>query len=564
MTFQESIYILGLNVDFTETDLKRAYRIKAKEYHPDIHGVQTEGLMKKVNAAHDFLLEVLKGERPREINNGPKNYTGKTSNRTNRGNNGSQTNNNEGPDAAFYLHLLRVLEKMEQFTVRTRTYETHVLKDAIDSFYNKIKVIYDKFRDNAGNCKTKAQLDVEVRKYMDAIKGLYTELEFAFLDKYPYLRNLSYKLEYNVKLDTFLNNLNNLERDSYYDLFNKILDAVRLKYGSDKLYRNIIDPIEKLIRDYADIVMKGVSLNLNDDSPLFTKINQLFVEQKEKEERKNKLRVAAILVESTCSLKIRHFYDELAQNVDSPDFEELYQQFMEHGHLCTNEKNFRTYLLDKMNIASSIANDNNDPEKLSDILMTFKRILNVFELNRLGFVSFDSLTDLLSVTFNNLPQDRKLIDRTIGSKDILNYNNILLSKGGLFDLAYLYMEDGQYYVQTELLGFLGRRKVNDLRELDDKYVSLGKFLATANFVGKEAITKINSRIYVLYDNGELCMYMDNDDQLRVCRATDIKRIISKSQTNYVYDEYKDHSLVIREFMGRVNSSVFRKESKFTR
>ena len=55
MSFIEAISILDLEGEFTEQDLKRAYRKSTKENHPDIHGEETEEAMKKVNAAYELL-----------------------------------------------------------------------------------------------------------------------------------------------------------------------------------------------------------------------------------------------------------------------------------------------------------------------------------------------------------------------------------------------------------------------------------------------------------------------------------------------------------------------------
>lgn len=56
MTYGEALQILGLSDGFTEEDLRRAYRKKAKQYHPDVAGPGGVEMFQKVKTAYDFLL----------------------------------------------------------------------------------------------------------------------------------------------------------------------------------------------------------------------------------------------------------------------------------------------------------------------------------------------------------------------------------------------------------------------------------------------------------------------------------------------------------------------------
>lgn len=53
MTRFEAMSILGLGENFTEGELKSAYRMGAKKYHPDLRGDVT--MFRLVNEAYEFL-----------------------------------------------------------------------------------------------------------------------------------------------------------------------------------------------------------------------------------------------------------------------------------------------------------------------------------------------------------------------------------------------------------------------------------------------------------------------------------------------------------------------------
>ena len=55
MSYTEAINILKLDREFTEQELKHAYRKSTKENHPDIHGEETEEKMKAINIAYELL-----------------------------------------------------------------------------------------------------------------------------------------------------------------------------------------------------------------------------------------------------------------------------------------------------------------------------------------------------------------------------------------------------------------------------------------------------------------------------------------------------------------------------
>ena len=66
MSLDDALKILGLDKKFNEEDLKKAYRIKSKIYHTDLHSNDSENILfytrmqQDINVAHDILKNYLK------------------------------------------------------------------------------------------------------------------------------------------------------------------------------------------------------------------------------------------------------------------------------------------------------------------------------------------------------------------------------------------------------------------------------------------------------------------------------------------------------------------------
>ncbi len=66
--------ILGVAKDASQDDIKRAYRKKAKEFHPDVNKApEAQDMMKKVNAAYDVLSDPQKKQHYDRFGQNPQN-----------------------------------------------------------------------------------------------------------------------------------------------------------------------------------------------------------------------------------------------------------------------------------------------------------------------------------------------------------------------------------------------------------------------------------------------------------------------------------------------------------
>lgn len=55
MTKTEALQVLGLSNKYTLDDVKKAYRVLAKKYHPDVAGPSASQMFSKINEANNLL-----------------------------------------------------------------------------------------------------------------------------------------------------------------------------------------------------------------------------------------------------------------------------------------------------------------------------------------------------------------------------------------------------------------------------------------------------------------------------------------------------------------------------
>ena len=58
MTKGEALKVLGLSNKYTLDEVKKAYRVLAKKYHPDIAGAQYNQLFTQINEANNLLISL--------------------------------------------------------------------------------------------------------------------------------------------------------------------------------------------------------------------------------------------------------------------------------------------------------------------------------------------------------------------------------------------------------------------------------------------------------------------------------------------------------------------------
>ena len=174
MTLEKALKILGLNSNFTEEDLKTAYRKLAQLHHPDRHEnsqdrEREENIMKDINAAKDYLMKYLK--------------------------NNVKTNNNTNIEEEIKrkrkeLERIVSIGFMNQFTFKFVA-QNRIIKYILD----ELKTMPTKFYLRSSIAKT--NIDELYNEFLNKIKEKFKELEVEFfkvnyIDKSDIKENINY------------------------------------------------------------------------------------------------------------------------------------------------------------------------------------------------------------------------------------------------------------------------------------------------------------------------------------------------------------------------------------
>ena len=190
MNYYDALTKLNLKTNFTEEDLKKAYRQLMKEYHPDLFAntsqeerESAEEKTKEINEAYDIICKSMKGQN-------------------------SISNNNQKQDAkkayidSLYNNLLSFTSKID--IPELKKYDT-LIKDVIKLFRLFASDVVDE--------NYKPKVDKLYYQHVALVKERFENLKQEFYSKNGLDENeISETLNYNCSLDAFYNQLLNIEK----------------------------------------------------------------------------------------------------------------------------------------------------------------------------------------------------------------------------------------------------------------------------------------------------------------------------------------------------------------
>lgn len=134
--------LLGIGKDASKEEIKKAYRKKAKEYHPDLHPNDPKAAekMNEINEAYDMLCNPEKYQRQEQSNNGYRGYQGQSTygQNTYRGYGNNQSNGGYGGFGGFdFEDLFGFGQRYQEIPKPTRNpNDSSEIKEAVDFIYS--------------------------------------------------------------------------------------------------------------------------------------------------------------------------------------------------------------------------------------------------------------------------------------------------------------------------------------------------------------------------------------------------------------------------------------------
>ena len=298
MTLEEALYILNLNKNYTEEELKKEYKSLIVKYHPDKNPeskkTYAENKSKQINEAKDILEKNLKNKN-----------TSHTYNKTNYHTQENQQNNN--------LEFLNLLKKARKFileeynTINSISYNDKIfmkhksnLTNILDNFLEKITTINDiaVLKKEYKSFFNRYNLELQ-RYYIDFSNSVYTGED-----------NNMWTIHY---CDTLKQIRATMISSIYYELQKEIL-----KYSNHKYYQDILPLLNKVKNDLTPITTYEY-YKIEIIKEIFNKF--ILKEFKEYEERKEILKNININISTYIKIRYLNFKKEI---LDGDNFYKLY------------------------------------------------------------------------------------------------------------------------------------------------------------------------------------------------------------------------------------------------
>ncbi len=238
--YYDALNLLGLNEDYTEEELKKAYRKLATKYHPDYnHSPNALEKMKQINNANNILKQALDNGKPKRpyTNSNPNHNTHTHSNSNNKNTNSQYSN---------------IIAKINSYQIR---------KDDIKNYHDYYKTYINRIN----RCVVTTIKNISLFSYdgkmqyiffTKMIFGIYDELVDAYCyenyinyDDVYHLNHIYRLLNFEALPTQFLNELDNLKRYSQYNNLKEKLDNVLLEYSHYDSYDNLKNVINAFYND---------------------------------------------------------------------------------------------------------------------------------------------------------------------------------------------------------------------------------------------------------------------------------------------------------------------------
>lgn len=245
MSFDEALKLLNLTYNYTEEELKKAYRSKIRKYHPDLASKENkqyaEEMSKKINEAHEIL----------------KNRTGYK----------QTTNSYTGVN--LYEYKQKKIKELKDFIEIDSKLTNEKIFDSLNTKIAAMKGQWFLFIEVA---YAKENVDFIFTSIKKRIKEMLEETQSLFYAKHFIDDKTTSKLNYELTVEDFLLELLKIKnRYSKIVIFQKRVEDETTEYVSFTGYNKIKEAIEQIKRN---IIIKAREYAVNDPDKLINEMHR--------------------------------------------------------------------------------------------------------------------------------------------------------------------------------------------------------------------------------------------------------------------------------------------------
>ncbi len=527
MSFERALSILELDRDYDEEKLKKSYRKLAHLWHPDKGNDPSGEKFKELHEAYEFL-----GKFKNDINSRP----------------------HVNLSAYLKMCIQQAINLVSSYVENTILFINHEFEDDIMICHSRIKRLINLYINKIKNVSSESRLEAIINELDVEYEKILLSLFNVFERKYPYVKSMNFKVNYDLKLSGFVAQMDSFEK--------QIKDKVDKKVRIDTIHRFNgyvgYDILEKDILKMIDAAVNNViTSDSSKEQTIIDDMNErveiLFESVFDLQMRINRLDSMYEEAEGIESFILRMKLDELKANIKNDDFYDQADFISKHISIINNNEYIRDiykHLVSQYNNCLKYIDPLEDTEVAQKAMKIFDKAMKLLFSYKDGIVNYDILSYLFGIKFENLEQDEKILSFAYNKSDVFNPGYVYVSKNVVSPFACIYNLDGDYQFRYKNVNGTRSMIIYSGAEICGDYISLSLALANAEYVGKEGYTIAGNGVAVLYRYMNMYFVLTSNGVITVMDVNKVK--LYNEEVSYL-EEYKDKQLVLNKISNRVKS-----------
>lgn len=528
MTYDKALQVLELSSGFSEEELKKSYRRKARLWHPDVNkSPEADEKFKEVHEAY----EVLKNKT--NVFNG----TG---------------------GIGLVMAKMQIVNQMHSYTSNLFKLNNEELRSAVNTYIREVNILIRRYEGLVQNGTRLSEVTRYYEEFKREVKSKLNIIKESFLDINPYFKNINVNYNYELDAYNFVLSLEKIKKETEETITRRITDGVVSKYSLYAGYEEVKGEIYYCITECIENIFKGNAMD-KEIVNLASKIELVFKNSFDKTSRKNEVKRLLEEMKDIDSLKIRQRVDKLLKNINSDDF---YDEIDFLSFQVKSIKNgsyieaIRLHLNDKYRAATIRCKSKVERENIFKI---YNDAISFLDRVDDGLLGFDILYSLFDIKFEDIKKDSELLDFISNRDNKINVGYVYVAKNTISAFGYLYLQEDSYQMKYKSYMGVNKLDVKTKADIVEDFVSLSEYLSKANFIGKRMITKSGASIDILYELDGRALALTTKGRIFTVDMSSI--LINSNRINTELEIYQDKDKVLEKVIDRVDQDFIKKSKR---